>query len=62
MGFQEHWNFDRDEIMLWNAFRRDVIGHFSTYQLPIIELGRATPREAVCQVFEKVNTGGVSRM
>jgi hypothetical protein len=26
----------------------------------VIELGRHTPRQAVCQVFEKVNTGGVT--
>ena len=26
----------------------------------MIELGRDTPKEAVCQVFEKVNTGGVT--
>jgi hypothetical protein len=33
---------------------------FLTYQVPVIELPRETPKEAVCQVFEKVNTGGVS--
>ncbi|MET8349023.1 DUF262 domain-containing protein [Micromonospora sp. NPDC005206] len=60
MGFQEYWDYDREKIKLWNAFRREVVNHFSTYQLPIIELGKATPREAVCQVFEKVNTGGVT--
>jgi hypothetical protein len=60
MGFQEYWDYDRDKIRMWHAFQREVVAHFSTYQLPIIELGRATPREAVCQVFEKVNTGGVT--
>jgi hypothetical protein len=60
MGWQEYWDYDRKKIMLWNDFQKRVINHFATYQLPIIELGRATPREAVCQVFEKVNTGGVT--
>lgn len=60
MGFQEHWDYDRDEIRLWNFFHREVIQRFNTYQLPVIELGRDTPRQAVCQVFEKVNTGGVT--
>ena len=41
-------------------FRRDVINEFRSYQLPIITLGRATSKEAVCLVFEKVNTGGVA--
>jgi hypothetical protein len=60
MGFQEHWDYDREKIKVWNAFFRDVVRHFDTYQLPVIELGRETPRQAVCQVFEKVNTGGVT--
>lgn len=38
----------------------DIIARFQQYQIPVIELKRETPKEAVCQVFEKVNTGGVS--
>ena len=30
------------------------------YRLPVIELKKETAKEAVCQVFEKVNTGGIS--
>ena len=40
-------------------FRKDVLGAFLNYQLPIIELKKETSKEAVCLVFEKVNTGGV---
>jgi len=40
-------------------FRKDVLNAFRNYQLPVIHLGRATSKEAVCLVFEKVNTGGV---
>ncbi|MEU9844906.1 DUF262 domain-containing protein, partial [Actinomadura sp. NPDC048032] len=60
MGFQEYWDYEREKIKLWNAFHRTVLRTFDTYQLPVIELGRETPRQAVCQVFEKVNTGGVT--
>ena len=28
--------------------------------MPTINLDKSTPKEAVCQVFEKVNTGGVT--
>ncbi|HLZ73335.1 MAG TPA: hypothetical protein VKV26_25805, partial [Dehalococcoidia bacterium] len=35
-------------------------GRFKQYHIPVILLGKETPKEAVCQVFEKVNTGGVS--
>jgi hypothetical protein len=37
-----------------------VINAFVQYQIPTIQLVKSTPKEAVCQVFEKVNTGGVS--
>lgn len=37
-----------------------VIQCFQNYQVPVISLFNTTPKEAVCQVFEKVNTGGVS--
>ncbi len=30
------------------------------YTMPVIRLDKETPKEAVCQVFENVNTGGVS--
>lgn len=40
-------------------FRRDVLGAFRNYQLPVIQLHKSTSKEAVCLVFEKVNTGGV---
>lgn len=41
-------------------FRTEVIQQFTNYLVPVIELGRTTSKEAVCVVFEKVNTGGKS--
>jgi hypothetical protein len=43
----------------WSAFKQDVLGNFTGYTVPVIVLRKETPREAVCTVFEKVNTGGV---
>lgn len=60
MGYQEHWNYEREKLQMWNAFRQKVVERFTKYQLPVIELGKETDRQAVCQVFEKVNTGGVT--
>lgn len=37
-----------------------VISPVQRYKMPIILLEKDTPKEAVCQVFENVNTGGVS--
>ncbi|ANL23171.1 HNH endonuclease family protein [Rhizobium sp. N113] len=46
---------------LWpvvQQFYIEVLANFTGYQVPVIALGRATTKEAVCTVFEKVNTGG----
>src|SRR6266446_50524 len=59
-AYSEHWNFDRDRMRLFNEFERDVIKRFEQYQVPVIELKKETPKEAVCLVFERVNTGGVA--
>src|ERR1051326_3662117 len=40
-------------------FRAKILRAFRSYLLPIIELKKETSKEAVCLVFEKVNTGGV---
>ena len=40
-------------------FRKEVLSAFRGYQLPVIQLHKTTSKEAVCLVFEKVNTGGV---
>lgn len=44
----------------WGQFVDAVINPFVQYHVPTIELVQATQKEAVCQVFEKVNTGGVT--
>jgi len=59
-GFFAHWDYDRDHIKLWDRFEAEVVKRFEQYHLPVIELAKETPKEAVCQVFEKVNTGGVT--
>ncbi len=48
-----------ERLTRWTNFCQEVIQPYQQYQVPIIELSKETPREAVCQVFEKVNTGGV---
>ncbi len=48
-----------DKFARYMKFRQKVLTAFRQYQLPIISLGRETSKEAVCLVFEKVNTGGV---
>jgi hypothetical protein len=49
-----------ERLERWNQLLQNVIHRFQQYQVPLILLRKETPKEAVCQVFEKVNTGGVS--
>lgn len=59
-AYSEHWKFNPDKMRLYNEFEREVIKRFEQYQVPVIELKKETPKEAVCLVFERVNTGGVA--
>lgn len=52
--------FAPEKFSTYMRFRKSVLNAFRTYQLPVIALGKTTSKEAVCLVFEKVNTGGVS--
>lgn len=49
--FAEKWDLIRH-------FKEGVLDNFIQYQVPVIALGSGTSKEAVCVVFEKVNTGG----
>jgi len=43
----------------WNILTERILKTINQYQVPIIQLKKGVPREAICQIFEKVNTGGV---
>jgi hypothetical protein len=59
-GFDKHWRGDQNESIReeFRAFKRQVLENFKYYRVPVITLDRSTSKEAVCVVFEKVNTGG----
>lgn len=58
-GYKEYHGYQRTFLDRYRAFRVDVIETIAGYKLPVITLGKETPRDAVCKVFENVNTGGV---
>lgn len=60
MGFMQHYHYDPNASMLYTEFLTKVIVPMGQYTIPVITLDKDTPKEAVCQVFENVNTGGVS--
>ena len=59
-AFRDEYPKDSEELALMRQFKTDVLDTIAEYKLPVITLDKETPREAVCKVFENVNTGGVS--
>lgn len=58
-GFNEYWlENDPETRKLFKPFKDKILQNFKSYQLPVIALSPDTSHEAVCLVFEKVNTGG----
>lgn len=59
-GFDKAWRGDEFESVReeFRRFKREVLENFKYYRVPVISLDRSTSKEAVCVVFEKVNTGG----
>lgn len=58
-GYLQHWKFDPAKTELFMRFQAEILQRFQSYQIPVIKLKKAVSKEAVCHVFEKVNTGGV---
>ena len=54
------YNYDSSIIQEFTKFNNEIVIPTMQYKMPVIKLGIDTPKEAVCQVFENVNTGGVS--
>lgn len=53
--------YDDDALLmdLYDQFEEEIISPLGKYKIPVIKLHKETPKEAICQVFEHVNTGGV---
>lgn len=43
----------------WPAFESTSLRSIDSYKVPVIRLPKETPKEAVCTVFENVNTKGI---
>ncbi len=64
MGWQNeyysYYHYDPAVIQQFTDLYAKIIMPTQKYSMPVILLDKGTPKEAVCQVFENVNTGGVS--
>jgi hypothetical protein len=59
-GYGKYFNHDDTRMDMFDQFEAQIVMGFWSYRLPVIELLQSTEKEAVCHVFEKVNTGGVA--
>ncbi len=58
-GWRDYWDArDREVEKRFRQFRNQVLQNFRKYHVPVITLEKDATKEAVCLVFEKVNTGG----
>lgn len=58
--YYAYHNYDPIIIQEFTKFNTSIVMPTMQYKMPVILLDKETPKEAVCQVFENVNTGGVS--
>ncbi len=59
-GYKDYYDQAPEYREKYKKFRKEIIEIMTGYKLPVIRLDRSTPRDAVCKVFENVNTGGVA--
>lgn len=58
--YQKYHNYNPEVLERYARFNVEILMPIQTYKVPVITLDKSTPKEAVCQVFENVNTGGVA--
>ncbi len=58
-AMEDHFSNDNKYRLLFRDFSQRILRPIQEYQMPVIQLTKETPKEAVCQIFENVNTGGV---
>lgn len=52
--------YDNTTVPIITKFQQEIIEPLKQYTLPVISLTKDISPEAVCQIFENVNTGGVT--
>lgn len=56
---EEYYGNNREYSLLFREFSQKILRPILAYNMPVIQLDKDTPKEAVCQIFENVNIGGV---
>ncbi len=59
LELNDYYDGDSSIRKLFKEFNQQVLQKIQSYKIPIINVTKGTSKEAVCQIFENVNTGGV---
>lgn len=60
LGLLNYYKEDSaSKLTLYTKFQSKILQQIQAYKIPVISLSKDTTPEAVCQIFENVNTGGV---
>ena len=59
-GYLQYHQLNPQVFAEFTKFGSQITMPIMQYTMPVILLDKETPKEAVCQVFENVNTGGMS--
>ena len=59
-AYLAHYRHEANISKEYSDFKSRIVMPAFQYKIPVITLEKDTPKEAVCQVFENVNQGGVS--
>ncbi|WP_179295056.1 DUF262 domain-containing protein [Mesorhizobium sp. WSM3868] len=58
-GYKNYWHERAKSVHETDqALFRNIIRPIHRYEMPVIRLAKSNSREAICTIFEKVNTGG----
>ena len=52
--------YNKEAMPIVQKFQQEILEPLKKYTFPVITLAKDTSPEAVCQIFENVNTGGVT--
>lgn len=59
-GYMKYFNNSSEKFEFLSHFKTEVWLRFQQYKVSVIKLNNKTPKEAICKIFENVNTFGIS--
>ncbi len=58
-NYFSYHDYGKEFVQLFSTFKQNITNQMSQYKMPSMIITKDTPAFSVCQIFEKVNLGGV---